>query len=245
MAKTASAPIRSKTGTLLTPLALVCLSFVVVTGCASKDEIRGLQGDLQNSASSTKKELKAEIETAKKLAQEDTRQSVEKARADIGAIAIKTFKDLKDEQDAAAARAKSQDELLSKELQQLRQEHEQLVQQVRAQQEAMGRTAADLKQLQELLAEVQKSNLQVVHEFQALRTGVQITYGGVMDYLKIEEALLKSSLQRVQTILHGVQQTEADRLSVPNDPKPGRSHAVAPSPPAAPPAAAPPPKSGP
>ena len=95
------------------------------------------------------------------------------------------------------------------------------------------------------MAEVQKTNLQVVHEFQALRTGVQITYGGVMDYLKIEEALLKSSLQRVQTILHGVQQTEADRLPVPNDPKPVRSSAVAPPPPAAPPAATPPSKSGP
>lgn len=245
MAKTASAPIRSKTGTLLSLLALVYLSLVVVTGCASKDEIRGLQGDLQNSVGATKKELKAEIDAAKKQTQEESRQAVEKVRADIGAIATKTFKELKDQQDAAAAQAKSQDELRSKEIQQLRQEHEQLVQQVRAQHEALGRTAADLKQVQEQLADVQKTNLQVVREFQALRTGVQITYGGVLDYLKVEEALLKSSLQRVQTILNGVQQTEADRLPVPNDPKPVRSPAVAPPPPAALPAAAPPPKSGP
>ena len=198
-------------GVRLALLPILILSVGMGVGCvASKEELRGVQSDVQNSVGTARKELKAEIDAAKKQAQDDQ----QKLKAEIDAKAIKALSDQKEKIDAMAAEMKTQDEAQTKEIQQLKQ-------QLQAEQETMMKTAAGLKVVQDQLVEVQKTNLQMLREFQAVRNGVQVTYGGVLDYLKVEEALLKSSLHRVQTILHGVDKVEPGTLPTIIDPKQG------------------------
>jgi len=196
------------------PMAVICLVFG--SGCVAwKGEMRDMQNDLQNSAATARKEQKAELEAAKKQAHDETQQAVQALRTEIDGKAIKALTDQKEKTDA-----------LSAEILQLRQ-------QVQADHETMARAVIVLKAVQDQLTEVQKTNLQVLREFQELRKGVQITYGGVLDYLKVEEALLKSSLNRVQSILHGVNQSEAGALPAILDSRLGASPVVPASPPAA------------
>ena len=211
------------------------LPLILLTGCvASKDDLKAVQSDMQNNAVTSRKEIKGEIEAAKKQLQEETQQAVQKLKTEIDNKAIKALSDQREKIDAMNADMKSQDEALTKDVQQLKQQNQQLVSQVESQRETLGKISTDLKEVQDRMTEMQKINLQVLHEFQALRDGVQVTYGGVLDYLRIEEALLKSSLQRVQTILQGVQHKEITALPSRKDSQHGGSTSAAPAPSPAP-----------
>jgi len=155
-----------------------------------------MQSDVQNQVSTARKETKGELEAAKKQAHDETQQEIQKLRTEIDGKAIKALNEQKEKIDALSGEMKVQNEFQTKEMQQLRQ------------------------QLQDQLAEVQKTNQQVLREFQELRNGVQVTYGGVLDFLKVEEALLKSSLGRVQSILHGVrpEASSLPALAAPSSP---------------------------
>jgi uncharacterized phage infection (PIP) family protein YhgE len=178
--------------TMRMPLILLSLTGLVA-GCVSKEDLRSMQADLQNTVTTTRKELKAEIEAAKKQGEEDTQKAVQKLAKDIDGKAIKALTDQKDKIDAVSGELKTKSDALAADIQQLRESDQKLVQQVEAQ-----------------LAELYKANQQILREFKELRNAVQVTYGGVLDYLKVEEALLKSSLHRVQAILHGVHGTGED-----------------------------------
>jgi hypothetical protein len=208
-----------KVGTHVRGLAVSCFCLIVL-GCATKEDLQGVRTNLENSIAAAKKEMKTDLDAAKKQSHDETQQAVDKVKVDVGAVASKTLKDMKEQQDAASTQAKTQDERLSKELEELRQQHQQLVQQVVVQQDTLVKMSAALKNFQAQMIESQKTDQQMLREFQGLRTGVQLTYGGVLDFLRVEEALLQASLQRVQTILHGVQGSEGHAQSPSYDQKP-------------------------
>jgi hypothetical protein len=177
------------------PFGFLCL---VVVGCASKGDLQNVQADNQNTLTTMRKELKAEIEAVKKQGKEETDKSLKQLGTDIDAKAIKALTDQKEKIDAVSAELKTKTDALAADIQQVRESNQKLIEQVQAQ-----------------LAEVYKANQQMLREFKELRNGVQVTYGGVLDYLKVEEALLKSSLDRVQAILHGVSPDGSKREPAP------------------------------
>lgn len=216
------------------PLRIVVCPILIAfaSGCATVGDLQTIRQEVGTSVEEMKKELQAAKEANKQLTEQANEES--KKELDLLREAVKT------NYETGITETQKQVRLFSEELKQLKERQQRLLQGLNAVQDSVGKLSAAFQQAQQELQASRKQRELVLQEFQELRSSVQMTYGGVLDFLRIEEALLRASLERVKTILRGTDGVDHGPVHAR---EPAAGQPSPPGPPASPPSPASPPPS--